>query len=62
MVFKAVLKHFQRVSAVGGIPLEKNTRLAGSELNYHTAKAKIFPRNGRNCWRSNQTLGKFVPT
>jgi len=27
-VFEAVLKRFQRVSAGGGVPLEKNTRLA----------------------------------
>ena len=55
-------KHFQRVNAGGGVPLEKDTRLAGSELNYHTAKAKIFLRSGRSCYRSNQTWGKFVPT
>ena len=51
-VFEAVLKHFQRVSAGGGIPLRKQTRLAGSESNHRTAKAKIFSRNGRSRFKS----------
>jgi len=41
-VFEAALTRFQRVSVGGGVPLEKNTRLAGSESNHRTAKAKIF--------------------
>ena len=51
-VFEAVLKRFQRVSAGGSVPLEKNTRLAGSKSNRRTAKAKIFPRNGHNRLKS----------
>ena len=51
-MFEAVLKRFQRVGAGGGVPLEKKTRLAGSKSNRRTARAKIFPRNGRNCLKS----------
>ena len=50
--FEAVLKHFQQVTAGGGIPLRKKTRLAGSESNHRTAKAKIFSRNGRSRFKS----------
>ena len=42
---------FQQVSAAGGVPLEKNTRLAGSESNHHTVKVKIF--RGREVAASN---------
>ena len=59
-VFEAVLKRFQQVSAGGGVPLEKNTRLAGSELNHHTAKAKIFLRNGRSRFKS-QSAEVWIP-
>jgi len=44
-VFEAVLKHFQWDSVGGGVPLEKKTRLAGSQSNHCTAMAKIFTRN-----------------
>ena len=50
--FEAIWKHFERVSAGGGVPLEKNTRLAVSESNHRTAKAKIFPRNERSRFKS----------
>ena len=51
-VFEAVLKHFQRFSTGCSVPLEKKTRLAGSESNHHTAKAKIFMRNERSLFKS----------
>ena len=50
--FQAILKRLQRVSAGGGVPLEKNTGLAGSESNHRTAKAKIFQRNGYSRFKS----------
>ena len=51
-MFQAILKRFQRVSAGGSAPEEKTTRLPGSESNHRTAKAKIFPRNGRCRFKS----------
>ena len=46
------MKCFQQVSPSGGLPLRKKTRLAGSELNHRTAKAKIFSRNGHSRFKS----------
>ena len=53
------MKRFQQVSTSGGLPLRKKTRLAGSESNHRTAKAKIFSRNGRSRVRLTKTaLGR----
>ena len=52
MAFEAVLKRSQGVSTSGGLPLRKKTRLAGSESNHRTAKAKIFSTNGRSRFKS----------
>ena len=52
--FEAILKRFQRVSAGGGAPLKKKHKTGAwlTESNHRTAKAEIFPRNGRSCFKS----------
>ena len=43
-MFEAVLKRFQRVSAGGGVPLEKKTRFADgflSQVTFHRSQVQV---------------------